>query len=206
MSSAGPSGVAALPPDWLADIALPLTELAAGTILVRIHRTANPPVFFSPGRARRPAGRFDSAAGAFGVLYLALTLECAFAETVLRNPARRLVGWAEIAARSAARLAAPRPLRFASLHGNGLQTLGLDNAIATGPYQPCGLWADALHAHADRPDGIAYASRFDPTHLCIALFERPDIGLATVGPSTPLIDMLPEVSAVLRRYGKALER
>ena len=70
MSSAGPSGVAALPPDWLADIALPLTELAAGTILVRIHRTANPPVFFSPGRARRPAGRFDSAAGAFGIVSL----------------------------------------------------------------------------------------------------------------------------------------
>lgn len=201
----GPTGAARPPPDWLPRAKLPLTAHSAGTVFVRIHRTGLAPIHFSPGNGRPPAGRFDSAAGRFGVLYLALGLEGAFVETVLRNPARRLVGLGEITARSLTLLASTREFSLVQMHGAGLQALGVDNAVTTGPYGPCGRWADALFAHPDRPDGIAYASRHDPDQVCIALFSRPDLGLETAGASMPLAEMMPEVAAILRRYGKGLD-
>lgn len=87
----------------------------------------------------------------------------------------------------------------------GLQALGVDNAITTGPYEPCGIWADALFAHADRPDGIAYASRHDPGQVCVALFSRPDVAVSLVSDSVPLADLMREVATILRRYGKGLD-
>lgn len=200
----GPAGTAAPPPDWLAGAGLPLTDLAAGTTLLRIHRESRSPLFFSPGPGCPPAGRFDSATSRFGVMYLAVTFEGAFAETVLRNPARRLVAMGEIAGRSLAFVAPPRPLRLVQMHGAGLQRLGADNALTTGPYEPCGLWADALFAHPNAPDGIAYASRHDPEQVCVALFSRPDLALATTHESLPLAGLTSAVAAVLRRYGKGL--
>ena len=125
----GPAGTAAPPPDWLAGASLPLTELAAGTTLLRIHREDRSPLFFSPGPHRPPVGRFDSATGRFGVMYLALTFEGTFAEMVLRNPARRLVAMGEIAGRALAFVAAARPLRLVQMHGAGLQHLGADNSV-----------------------------------------------------------------------------
>ena len=199
----GPAGTAAPPPDWLAGASLPLTVFATGTLL-RIHREDRSPLFFSPGPDCPPTGRFDSATGRFGVMYLALTFEGAFAETVLRNPARRLVAMGEIAGRSLAFIAAARPLRLVQMHGAGLQRLGADNAVTTGPYEPCGLWADALFAHSDAPDGIAYASRHDPEQVCVALFSRPDLALETTHESLALTDLSTAVAAVLRRYGKGL--
>lgn len=201
----GPTGAAQPPPPWLPSIKLPLTVHEAGSPLVRVHRTALAPIHFSPGDGRAPAGRFDSAAGRFGVLYLALSLEGAFVETVLRNPERRLVDLQDIAARSMTLLAASRGLRLVQMRGAGLQALGVDNAVTTGPYGPCGLWADALFAHPDRPDGIAYASRHDPDQVCVALFSRPDLALGAAGASLPLAAMLAEVAAILRRYRKGLD-
>jgi len=201
----GPTGEARLPPDWLPNAILPVSELPAGSALVRVHHRTRSPIFFSPGGKQPPAGRFDSATGGFGVLYLTFSFEGAFAETVLRNPARRLVSLGEIAGRSLAVLALSRAVRLVRMHGAGLQALGVDNAITTGPYEPCGFWADALFAHPDRPDGIAYASRHDPDQLCVALFSRPDIAITFAGGSVPLAEILPEVAAVLRRYGKGLD-
>lgn len=172
---------------------------------MRIHRSDHAPVFFSPGDHRAPAGRFDSADRLFGVLYMAFTFAGAFAETILRNPGRRLIGRAEIAARSLAVLAISRNLRLVRMHGAGLQALGLDNAITTGPYEPCGIWADALFRHRERPHGIAYASRHDPEQICVALFERPDVSLTLTGDSVPLERLLADVAAVLRRYNKGLD-
>lgn len=201
----GPSGVAALPPPWLSTASLPVAELPVGSTLVRIHRTVNSPVFYSPGPGRPPAGRFDSASGAFGVVYLAYTFEGAFAETVLRNPARKLVGVGEIVGRSLAVLAPSRSVRLVQMRGAGLQALGVDNSITTGPYGPCSLWADALFGHPDKPDGIAYASRHDPEQVCVALFSRLGLTLEVANDSVPLIEMISDVGAVLRRYGKGLE-
>ena len=201
----GPTGIAVPPPPWLAATSLPLMELPFGSSLVRIHRAINGPVFYSPGPGRPPAGRFDSATGSFGVICLAFTFEGAFAETVLRNPTRRLVGVGEIAGRSLAVLAPSRHVRLVEMRGAGLQALGVDNSITTGPYGPCGLWADALFDHPHRPDGIAYASRHDPDQVCVALFSRPDLALEVASDSVPLTEMPADVAKILRRYGKGLE-
>jgi len=68
----------------------------------------------------------------------------AFAKTVLRNPQRRMVAEREIVSRSVTELASPTALHMVTMHGAGLQALGTDNCISTGPYEPCGEWADAL--------------------------------------------------------------
>jgi hypothetical protein len=96
-----------------------------------------------------------------------------------------------------------RDLKLVRLHGNGLQQLGCDNAISTGPYDPCGAWSDALWAHRLVPDGIAYQSRHDPGEICLALFDRPDLGLVADA-TTNLQDMLPTVANVPGSYGKSI--
>ena len=200
----GPSGSAPLPPAWLTAASLPILELPAHASLVRVHRLEHHPVFFSPESGKPATGRFDSPSGAFGVLYLAQSLEGAFAETVLRNPQRRLVNLAEIIGRASSVLGLSRAVRLADMRGPGLQALGTDNAISTGPYGPCGVWADALHAHSDKADGIAYSSRHDPEQLCIALFSRPDITFDILSGPTPLADLLVDVANLLRRYRKGV--
>ena len=90
------------------------------------------------------------------------------------------------------------------MDGAALQSLGVDNGITTGPYEPCGVWADALFTHPDRPDGIIYPSRHDPDQACVALFRRADLAIEVASESVPLLEMLPEVASVLRRYGKGI--
>ncbi len=200
----GPAGVAPLPSAWLATVALPILELAAGSSLVRVHRNGFGPVFFSPGAGKDPIGRFDSPSGSFGVLYMAQSLEGAFAETALRNPQRQLIDPVEISSRAVSVLGVSRTVRLVEMRGRGLQALGTDNAISTGPYGPCGAWADALFNHPEQPDGIAYASRHDPDQVCIGLFSRADIALEVLSGPTPLADMAAEVADLLRRYAKGL--
>jgi hypothetical protein len=199
----GPSGAAPPPPPWLGTIRLPIEPLAPGTPLIRVHRLGLDPVFFGPGPGRPPTYRFDPPSGRCGVLYAALALAGALVETLLRNPQRRMVALADIEARGHVELACRRTLRLARLHGDGLQVVGTDAAIATGPYEPCGLWADALLDHPDAPDGILYASRHDNGQLCVALFERPGLVLEA-GAGTPLTSDLSRVAAILARYGKSV--
>jgi hypothetical protein len=163
----GPSGIAPPPPDCLAKTPLPITTIPAGQQLYRIHRSQHAPIFYGPGAGSGPVYRFDSASGRFGVLYVGHTFAGAFTETVLRNPQRLMVAESEINSRSVTELTSPVPLRMVTMHGAGLQNLGTDNSISTGPYAPCGEWADALWDHSDEPDGIAYPSRHDTSEIGI---------------------------------------
>ncbi len=192
-----------MPPGWLAGATLPVDRLGAGTPLFRVHRREHDPVFFGPGKGVAPTYRFDSPTGAFGVLYAGLSLEAAIAETLLRNPHRRMVGYSDLADRASCVLTCARELRVVRLFGAGLQVVGCDNAISTGPYDVCGAWADALWAHPERPDGIAYQSRHDPGAMCIALFEREGIEVRA-SESVPLTEQLPRVAAILGVYGKSI--
>jgi hypothetical protein len=155
--------------------------------------------FFSPGGRQPPAGRFDSATCLFrrplhGIHVRGRIRQNGFAQSSPTDDRCRRNH------RMVARC--PGDIRLVRMHGSGLQALGLDNAITTGPYEPCGIWADALFRHHDRPDGIAYASRHDPEQICVALFERADISLTVASDSIPLTQLLPDVAAVLRRYGE----
>jgi hypothetical protein len=199
----GPSESAPPPPDWLNSAALPITLIAAGEPLHRVHRTQHAPVFFGPGAAVPPTYRFDRASGRFGVLYVGTALSGALAETILRNPERRMVAMSEITTRSATKLSCDRDLRLVRMQGPGSQALGTDNAISTGPYEPCGLWANTLWDHPEKPDGIAYLSRHDPGEVCFAIFERWPTDFI-IHERRPLAAMLNDVAAILDRYGKSI--
>jgi hypothetical protein len=199
----GPAGLAPPPPEWLADISLPIEEIQAGQVLYRVHRSSLDPIFFGPGANVPPTNRFDSASGRFGVLYAGLTLRGALAETLVRNPQRLMVAMADIVGRSVSGLVTDRPLRIVRLYGSGLQTVGTDNSISTGPYEPCSLWSDALWDHPDRPDGLGYQSRHDSSEICFAIFEKSDIRLRAKR-THALSSMLGDVAAVLDSYGKSV--
>ena len=85
-AASGPSGVAALPPPWLASRPLPILVIPGGTSLFRVHRESHGPIFFGPpmnpltGTRPPPTNRFDSRAGAFGVLYAGAQFEGAFVD------------------------------------------------------------------------------------------------------------------------------
>lgn len=199
----GPTGAAPPPPAWLGSKSLPLDILPAGTVLHRIHRASLGPVFFGPKPDGPPTYRFDSASGRFGVRYVGLSRAGAVAETLLRNPQRLMVAASEIADHAATELVCRRSLRVVALYGSGLQVVGTDNAISTGPYGPCGMWSDALWDHPGQPDGVAYQSRYDSSELCLALFTRSDLTL-TISSTKPLTATLHEIAALLDRYGKSL--
>jgi hypothetical protein len=182
---------------------LPIDEIQAGQVLHRVHRSSLDSICYGPGPSVPPTNRFDSASGRFGVLYAGLTLRGALAETLVRNPQRLMVAMTDIVGRSVSGLVSDRPLRIVRLYGSGLQTVGTDNSTSTGPYEPCGLWSDALRDHPDRPDGIAYQSRHDSSEICLAIFDRTDVRLKAQGIRT-LSSMLGDVAAVLDSYGKSV--
>ena len=192
-----------MPPAWLATASLPVAPIAAGTPLFRIHRRGHGPICFGPSKGQPATYRFDSLTGAFGVLYVGLSFAAAVVETVLRNPSRRIVNYHDLAERASCQLVSTLDLGVVGLHGTGLQAVGCDNSISTGPYDVCGAWADALWAHPDVPDGIAYQSRHDPGQICLALFGRPDLHLQAPE-SVPLIEQMPTISAILGGYRKSI--
>jgi hypothetical protein len=199
----GPSGAADPPPPDLAARRLPMLILDAGARLARIHRRDRHPLFFGPGAGKSPTYRFDAESGRFGVLYAASRPEGAFFETLLRTPGQRLINYTDIAARNVAVLELLRPFRLVEFTGLGLSMLGLDASIFTGPYAPCGLWADALFDHPERPDGLIYRSRHNPQETCFALFERDD-AMLVLRNSRPLAEFSAEIGAILDAAGKAV--
>lgn len=201
----GPQHPVPPPPAELHARPLPLTLWPAGAPICRIHRRRHAPIHLSGGPGKPPLGRWDSPSGAFGTLYAAGDVAGAFAETVLRDPALLMVALAEIESRALSILAIRAELRLVDLTGPGLSQLGLDARILSGPYGICGLWADALHAHPEAPAGLLYPSRFDPTRLCLALFDHAAPHIEAASAPTPLTEMLPEIAALLDRYGKALD-
>ncbi len=99
-NTVGPSGLASLPPEWLASRQLPIAEVEQGSRLYRVHQAIHGAVFYGPardpqsGRLEAPKYRFDSQSSAFGVLYAARTFSGAFVESLLRQPEIETVSWA----------------------------------------------------------------------------------------------------------------
>jgi len=199
----GTRGEAPLPPADLHARHLPIREFAAGEPLYRVHRSDLGPVFFGPGAGNPATYRFDSISGRLGVLYIAPGPDAAMIETILRQPQRLTVSYIEMKERSLTTLHADRNLRLVATMGENLSRLGTTAALATGPYDPCGKWSDALFDHPEAPDGILFASRHNPEETCIALFDRTDFVL-TASETRPLPSMLAEVGALLDRHGKSL--
>ena len=188
------------PPDFAAR-ELPVETIPTGTRLSRIHRSDLAPLHFgSSGHSR-----FDDQKGGYGICYLAMSPEGAFAETCVRVAGNRFLDLRFVQARSFSEIEVISSLRLASLHGPGLARMGATSAVSSGPYASARFWSQAVHDHPSNPDGIAYRSRHDDDEICIALFDRADDSIATVGAPRPMQADLPILLDLCWLYGLGLE-
>jgi hypothetical protein len=139
---------------------------------VRIHQTHHDPLYFN----RSSDYRFNAPNGEFGVLYLAQTAYGAFIETLGHDTGIRIVSVAELEKRSIALLKPRRSLVLVDLTGSGLAKLGADNTLCNGEdYAISQVWSLAFWQHPQKVDGILYRACHDPTQLCGAVYDRPDL-------------------------------
>ncbi|MDX2144020.1 MAG: RES family NAD+ phosphorylase [Rhodospirillaceae bacterium] len=165
------------PPTDLDSRSLPFVT-APPTVFYRVHQTAYAPIYLE---SHPPRYRYDDPAGGYGTLYCAATLTAAFLETLVRNPNIQGVAASEIAIRSYSEIQSGRELHLVDFCGAGLSRVGTDAGVSTGPYSVSRAWSAALHQHPDKPDGIAYRSRFDPALYCYAMFDRTQTCWSVVG-------------------------
>ncbi|MFK3891364.1 RES family NAD+ phosphorylase [Sphingomonas sp. NPDC079357] len=169
----------------------PVTDVSEGETLYRVHAGDREARFYGK---RDATWRWDDPQGDYGVLYLGLTRDGPFAETMLRRPAQKAVVWGEIAKRRFARFRTAELLRLADVHGKGLGWEGVtvgevaadhDGKTYPGAYAMTQAISATVHATTDL-DGIAYRSRLDPDQLCVALFERADHKVELIEEGEPI--------------------
>jgi hypothetical protein len=183
------------PPPDLYQRDLVIDTIAAGSTLVRVHQTRFAALYFGASGKNR----FDDPERTFGVCYAALTIEGAFAETMLRAIGISLVPQASIDLRSITVITTTQPLRLVRLHGPGLAAIGATAAVTSGGYTVSQAWAAALHQHPARIDGICYRSNHDNGEHVVALFDRCRRGL-DAAPPTPLGLDRQNLGRLLDRY------
>ncbi len=169
----------------------PTTDVAAGETLHRVHAAGNGARFYGK---RDATWRYDDPTSKYGVLYVGLTQDGPFAETLLRRPDQKTVVWSEVEKRRFARFRTTEPLRLADVHGKGLSWEGVtvaeiaadhDGKTFPGAYARTQAISAGIHATTDL-DGIAYRSRLDPDQLCVALFDRADHKIDLVEEGQPI--------------------
>ncbi|HEX5165057.1 MAG TPA: RES family NAD+ phosphorylase [Thermomicrobiales bacterium] len=145
---------------------LPIREVANDWF--RVHQTRRGPVYFGTSGNNR----FDAPDAEFGVMYVGLDAHCAIVETVGFSAFGRLIAASSVAHLSLARIETARLLRLVDLTADGLIRLGADARLTTGQYTVSQRWSRAIWHHPERPDGVLYRSRHDPSRLSAALFDR----------------------------------
>ncbi|MBM3505630.1 MAG: RES domain-containing protein [Alphaproteobacteria bacterium] len=194
-----PLETVSFPPSDFAGRDLPLETIPAGTRLIRIHLNTRPPLHFgSTGR-----NRFDDPKKAYGVCYLAMSIEGAFAETCLRDVGAHLVALTFLEARSFSQIEVTTPLRLAALHGAGLARIGATSTVSSGAHGVAQRWSRAVHEHPAAPGGIAYRSNLDNGEICVAVFERV-AGHLKPGAPQPITADRAKLAVLLARYDVGL--
>jgi hypothetical protein len=168
MASRAPPKRPRRPPADFASRDLPLEILPPGTRFVRIHRSELTPLFFGTNGDNR----FDDPQRVYGVCYVALTLQGAFAETCLRAIGAQFVASTFLAARSLTTIEAAAPLRLVAVHGPGLARIGTTSLVSSGAHPLAQRWSRAICDHPTAPDGLLYRANHDNGEICAALFDR----------------------------------
>ena len=149
-------------------VALPIHILGQGSELFRLHESCYGAIYFNPN----PSWRFNDPTGKeYGVLYAALDYQAALRET-LKPKKFNILSSNFLRSRCLSTLTPKRDLRLVDLEGAGLTRIGADGRLTTGSYQIAQAWSQALYRHPDRVDGLYYCSRYDPSKLCVALYEH----------------------------------
>lgn len=172
-----------------------------GTGLVRCHPNRWGPVEFFAGRPAR-FSPFTSLVPPIHhpgeplrVLYTSDNEAGALSETVFRDlplRGRKTISRSGLQKQNLSRLVMSRELRLADLTGHGLPRLGLTRRDIIESdrraYRLTALFAQAVHAHAGRFDGMVWVSRQHDVSLGVVLFEdrlRPN-EVDPEGPTYPL--------------------
>lgn len=177
---------------------LRLRRLREGAVFHRIHRKTLSPLFFGPAGAT-PLQRYDDPAGGYKLLYLALDLETAFGETLVRVPTVTDVLSSDVRLRARSVLVARRALKLYPLVDAGVSAHGLSFTELHGSdYRRTQAIGAEIHAGSGA-DGILYTSRFNDRR-CVALFDRARdaVEVATTAPLMP-----EDAQALAARFGKA---
>ena len=185
-------------------VPLPTVTVPVSRPLWRVYQSGRSVLWYGPGTDVPPAGRFDDPALGFGVCYLGETPGVAVLETLVRGAELCVVDQARWAARSVAQIRLAEPLHVAQFEGARLPAfgIGMDRASAADPAE-CQELAAEIHATDRAVDGIQYRSRFDPSKLCWALFERASGKVGGINFAQPLSggalgdEVLDEYSIVL---------
>lgn len=191
-------GVHPPPPLSLRDIELPLAMLAAPVF--RVHRTDLGAIHFgSTGD-----NRFDAPNAEYGVLYVALDLEGAFIEGLIRDvgagQVSRLVSMSFLESRGVARLTFPRELKLVNLTGANLAQIGADMRLCCGEaYAVAQEWALEIWHNQNGYDGILFPSRHDGSRQCAAIFDRAP--MPQENPLGAFTDDRPLLARLLNLYG-----
>lgn len=163
----------------------PLASVPVSRALWRVHRSDLDAVWYGP-RAKATY-RFDDPALGFGVLYLAETPGVAVLETLVRGTSRCTVMQAEWQGRSIARVRLSEKLQVLQFEGKRLPEFGIGAERAHArAYDECQALSAEVHASLPNVDGIQFRSRWDPSCLCWAVFERAAHKIAGAEPSEPL--------------------
>lgn len=166
---------------------------------VRLHPAGLEPIYF--GKEPSRAGRFSAPNGKYGILYVAEDEFGAFVERFGHDTGVRIIDEEDLLAAGLARIEAPRNLRLVDLTGEGLARLGADSRLFAGDHGVARRWGAALRDHPERPDGIRYPCRHDPSRAAAALFDHVYEGLTAASRGTMLDeDNKATLAEILRTY------
>ena len=163
---AGRPGLHPDPPADLAKRSLPLLTTKQGWF--RIYNIRHNPLHFGKSGDRR----FNLPGGESGVLYVGADEQCAFIETLGHSTGARVITVSALRSRGLAEIQVRAPLRLVDLTGPGLAQLGADERLSTGDYSVAQRWSLMLFRHPQKPDGLYYRSRHDPSRVCAAIYQR----------------------------------
>jgi hypothetical protein len=161
---------------------LRILRVPAGAVWYRIvHCRYTGALYFGKG----PDGRWNDPLGKFGVLYVADSVDTAFAETFGHNiPDRcppladKFLDSLELEERLLYRIETSREMTLGLLQGAGLVVLNLDAGLsASREYAIPQLWSRWVYEAPQGLDGIRYPSRALPSCENTALFDRCRSGL-----------------------------
>lgn len=138
-------------------------------VLYRFSKSGRDPLSF----CKENLFRFNAPAMEFGISYFSKSIRGAFAERFLWMTGTKWISEEEIKKNYLAVFASTVPLKLVNLTGKGLPLIGADNRLCSGDdYSKSQQWSLSIWQHNEKPDGILYEARHDPSQRSIALYER----------------------------------
>lgn len=171
------------------------TELAAGTVLHRVHQSQYRADQFNPGV--RGNARFspiqDDQGQAIPTLYAGTTLPCALMETVFHDVPHtagfKSFDKAKLAGQVHSTVQVQTDLQLVDLSSVALRKLGVTRKqlidTEKDQYPETRKWASALHRQCPQAQGLSWVSRQDDSARAVVLFgDRIAPGALQAGPGS----------------------